>query len=152
MSIFRVRLGKLSTHFKFMTLTERLAIDKNIYHHIMQEIWGMDINIKQRFDPKPVYAPMVDDWEQNINDNDRTINAILAKFFLKLIRSGRFHQFELRYEFLRGIQKTHFLYLSIYIVTGEYPIFKEGPQLGENFDKSMEKVSSSLQAIQILQL
>ena len=47
----------------------------------------MDINIKQRIKPKPVDALMVDDREQNIDDNDRTIDAILTKIvFLRAIQ------------------------------------------------------------------
>ena len=52
----------------------------------MQEIWGININIKQRIEPKQVDALMINDQEQNINDNDRTIDAMLAKIvFLRAI-------------------------------------------------------------------
>ena len=64
------------TNSKFKALTERLEIDKYTNQQILQEIWVIDINIKQRIEPKQVDALMVDDREQNIDDNDRTIDAI----------------------------------------------------------------------------
>ena len=59
------------TNSKFKVLTERLAIDKYTNQQILQEIWDIDINIKQRIEPKQVDALMVDDREQNIYYNDR---------------------------------------------------------------------------------